>query len=117
VKTFTAIAALSLCFAGTAHAQMTEQQSAATRATLNAQQADAAHQQVEQNVAGQQAHDAAVASGSAAAAHNDMAYHQAIHEHHHNVREYHRAMRAWRYAVAQCNAGHRSYCGHPRPIY
>ncbi|MDP9055948.1 MAG: hypothetical protein M3N34_01250 [Pseudomonadota bacterium] len=53
MKTLTAIAALSLCFAGTAYAQMTPEQSAATRATLNAQQADAAHQQVEQNVASQ----------------------------------------------------------------
>ena len=117
MKTLTAIAAFSLCFAGTAYAQMDQQQSAATRATLNAQQADAAHQQVEQNIASQQAHDAAVANGAAAEDHNAMVYHHEMREHHHNVREYHRAMREWRYAVAQCNAGHRSFCDHPRPIY
>jgi hypothetical protein len=117
VKTLTAIAAFSLCFAGIAYAQMDQQQSASTRATLNAQQADAAHQQVEQNEASQQEHDAAVASGAAASDHNDRVYDHAMREHHHDVREYHRAMRAWQEDVTACNAGDRSRCDRPRPIY
>ncbi|MDP9055947.1 MAG: hypothetical protein M3N34_01245 [Pseudomonadota bacterium] len=58
-----------------------------------------------------------MATGAAIEDHNAMVYHRAMHEHYHNIREYHRAMREWRADVAECNAGHRSYCDHPRPIY
>lgn len=115
MKTPAIIAALSLCLATTAHAQMTQSQSDAAQATLNSQQATAAQQQQDQNVANQNEHDAAVADRNQTIQNNNMAYGAAMHEHHRTVREYHQAMREWRADVAACNAGDRSRCDHSRP--
>jgi Ni/Co efflux regulator RcnB len=114
-KTLTAIAAFSLCLATAAQAQMNQDQSQAARATLNGQQAAAAHRQLDQNAANQRDHDAAEASRDAHIVDNDMQYDAAMHAHHRNVRQYHRALRQWHEDVAACKAGHRSHCDHPMP--
>ncbi len=115
MKSFTAIAALSLCFAASAHAQMDQSQSQDTRAALNAQQAGAAQQQLDQNAANQADHDAAVAARNQTIDNQQSNYDAAMHEHHHDVRAYHRAMRQWHADVAACEAGDHSRCDHPEP--
>jgi hypothetical protein len=115
MKTLTAIAAFSLCLATTAHAQMDQSQSQAERAALNAQQAAAAQQQLDQNAASQQAHDDAEAMRNAQIAQENAEYDAAMHAHHENVREYHRALREWRADVMACQAGDHSRCDHPMP--
>ncbi len=116
MKSITIIAAFSLCFATSAHAQMDQSQSQAARAALNSQQAAAAQQQLDQNAANQRDRDAAVAARNQTIQNNNMAYGAALHEHHRTVREYHHAMREWRADVSACNAGDRSRCDHSMPV-
>ncbi len=115
MKTLTAIAAISLCFATAANAQMDQSQSQAERAALNSQQAAAAQQQLNQDAANQQAHDEAVAARNAQIANENAEYDAAMHAHHENVRDYHRALRQWHADVMACEAGDHSRCDHPMP--
>ncbi len=115
MKTFIAIAALSLCLATTAQAQMDQSQSQAERAALNSQQAAAAQQQLAQNAASQQAYDDAEATRTALIADENAEYDVAMHAQHENVREYHRALREWHADVMACQAGDHSRCAHPMP--
>jgi hypothetical protein len=115
MKTFTTLAALSLCLTGTAYAQMDQSQSQDTRAALNSQQASAAQQQLDQNAANQADHDAAEAARAQTIDNQQANYDAAMHEHHMDVHAYHRAMRQWHADVAACDAGDQSRCGHPEP--
>jgi len=113
-----ALAIAALVLAGTtAHADQTPppaepvaESPQQARAALNQSEADAAAQQLSQDQANQQHHDAAMTHWE-----NKVdAYHDAARDHRAETAQYHDDMAQWHADVAACKAGDTSRCA-PKP--